>query len=353
MNRAYLYPLSARYKKESQNPYLDNFMDSLKDRFIFLNRHSPSNSGILDILKYLGKTDYLFLHWPENMAEKKAGIIQSLFFIMLIPLLGLINIRIIYILHNKISHTNNRYRIKKAISVTLLKHSYKIITHSKEGIDFINSITVSRPDIFYFPHPIPHEEPCPVTVKDLDILIWGNIAPYKGVHNFLGQLRKSRAGSRWKILIAGKVSSQEYLEELQSAGNDNLTIKDQFIDDDQLSRLICRSRIVLFPYHKKSILSSGAFAKTLVFPVEIIGPACGAFLDFDHMPHVHTFDNEEEIIPLIENALANPVNDYYKHLEDISEKYSWKSFGAAFSRELTKSTTLLLTGKVIQDHIVN
>jgi beta-1,4-mannosyltransferase len=334
MKKAYLYPLSARYKKESQNPYLDNFMDSLSDEFNFINRQHPSSSGILDIFRYLGKTDFIFLHWPENMAEKKGGIIQSILFIMLIPLLGIIKIRLIYVLHNKISHTNNRYRIKKAISIMLMKYSYKIITHSKEGINFINSMVRAKTDIFYFPHPIVDERPFPKTEKDLDILIWGNIAPYKGIHNFLKKLKESGHVSDWQILIAGKVSSPDYLEELLSAGIENLTIVDEFLDDERLNRLICRSRIVVFPYQQESILSSGAFAKTSIFPVEIIGPSCGSFIDFNNIPNVHTFNSEEEIVPLIQNILAKPLSIKYEHLDDMTKKFSWESFGIEFGKSL-------------------
>ncbi|MFW5887147.1 MAG: hypothetical protein ACOCUL_05255, partial [Bacteroidota bacterium] len=81
MNNAYIYPISARYHGKSKNPYMDNFMHSLKEQFYFINKNAPSKTGIFDLAFYIHKVNYVFLHWPENIVEKKMGFLQTFIFL--------------------------------------------------------------------------------------------------------------------------------------------------------------------------------------------------------------------------------------------------------------------------------
>jgi len=334
MNKAYIYPLSARYKEGGHNPYLENFMDSISSDFEFVNRYTPSSSGVFNIVNYILSVKYVFFHWPEDIPERKFGLIQTIGFFILIPILKLRKIKIIYIVHNKISHTNKRYLVKKNISKTLIRQSFLIITHSKEGVSFINSLAKRNKSIFCFPHPVDNEKVFMKTPKEIDILIWGNIAPYKGVHRFLEVLQQRGKDTDWNIVIAGKVSSKSYFDQLKTFNLKNLKILNEFLDNSRLNDLISKSKIVLFPYHKKSILSSGAFARTIVFPVEIIGPDCGAFLDFSYLNNVNTFQDESLILDLVEEKLFSNTKIEHEKLAEIAKKYSWKSFGEAFISEV-------------------
>ena len=327
MKKAYLYPVSARCKKEHYNPYLDNFMNSIEEDFVFLNRYRPSNIGLFDIFKYIGKIDYVFFHWAENICEKKFGLIQTLLLFLLMPVLKFKRVYIISVVHNKISHSNNYYKLKRLISKKLIKQSSCIITHSKDGIPFINSLVKKKNNIVFFPHPVMDERPFPDVRKDIDVLIWGNIAPYKGIHNFLEQIAKKESASNWKIVIAGKFSSKAYYQKIFNLKTENVKIIDDYIDDNQLKLLITRSKIVLFPYHSDTILSSGAFAKSIVFPVHIIGPRCGSFSDFAHFNHIDTFSNYNEMVRLIESRLSETNNAKKDLPAKIINLYSWQKFG--------------------------
>ncbi len=337
LKNAYLYPVSARFKKEHHNPYLESFMNSVEEDFVFLNRNSPSNKGLFDIFKYLRKIDYVFFHWAENICERKFGLMQTFLLFILLPVLKLKRVNIIYTVHNKVSHTNNHYKLKKLISKTLIKYSTCIITHAKDGIPFINSLVKKKNNIVFFPHPVMDERPFPDVKKDIDVLIWGSIAPYKGIHNFLEQIAKKDFSEKWKIVIAGKISSKAYSQKILSIINPNVKIIDEYIEEDQLKELIARSKIVLFPYHADTILSSGAFAKTIIFPAHIIGPRCGSFSDFDDFEHVDTFSDEKEMINLIESRLSetNYLNkDFSSKLLNL---YSWEKFGFTLSSNLLEN----------------
>ncbi len=327
MKQVYLYPITGRNIHSQTNPYLDDFMNSVSNGFRFVNRSQPSKSGLFDILKYLGRTEIVIFHWPENMVEKNFGLFQGIFFFLLIPYLKLRKTKIIYVVHNKISHSNNHYLLKELIAKTLIRFGDLMITHSKDGVDFINSLGKGEENVFYFPHPLKDERPFPKVNKDIDILIWGNIAPYKGIHVFLEKLKGSELLKGLRIVIAGRVSSAEYLEELKKLKSPNVEMIYDYLDDEKLKLIISRSRMVLFPYSPESVLSSGAFAKSVVYPLEIIGPDCGSFSDFSYLDHVNTFTDPDEMIRSVEAGIVNSNSNKYQATDSIIDNYSWENFG--------------------------
>ena len=337
MNKVYIYPITARFDKNHYNPYLDDFMKSLEKSFDFLNRNRPSRIGLFDIVKYIGKINCVFFHWPENISEKKYGMIQSLFLFLLIPVFNYKKIKIIYVVHNKISHTRNNHALKKLIFKSLIKNSYIIITHARDGVTFINQLVRRKNNIFFFPHPVSDQKPMQNHEKDIDVLIWGNIAPYKGAHRFFAQISSCQNCQKWKIVIAGKISSGDYRDQLLNLKTPNIEIIDEYVDDKRLEELINKSKIVLFPYHSETVLSSGVFAKSFVYPVEIVGPNCGSFRDFNQMDNVTVFENENEMVEVIGSRLSAFDNGKTNFIyNEVIDKYSWKKFGKEFISEFSQ-----------------
>ena len=335
MKKAYIYPISSRFHGQTHNPYLENFMDCLEDNFMFVNRNYPSKIGIFDIYRYIFNLQYIFFHWPEDMVERKFGFLQAAGFFLLILLCRIKKIRMVYVVHNKLSHARKNLTLKSMIAKSLAKHS-KTITHSREGVAFVENISGKKADTFYFPHPV---EPVSYieTFKDIDILIWGNIAPYKGIDEFLKMHHHALARKKWKITIAGRVSSNTYLAEMQALLTEDMEIINAFLDEKQLSQLINRSKIVLFPYHPDSVLSSGAFAKTLAYPVHILGPDCGAFADFKHFNNISVFTDRNNILIEAERILQNGnINETVSltEINRITKDYSWVSFKETLIKSL-------------------
>lgn len=336
MRKAYIYPISSRASKNLRNPYLENFMASLSQEFVFVNERHPSDMGISDVIKYLGKIDAVFLHWPENIIERKFGFLQTILLTLLLPFFRIRKVLIVYVVHNKVSHSLKNNWIKKFIMRRVVRHSTFLVTHASEGVEFIQTFSGKKKRVFFFPHPIDNPMPLQIANKDIDVLIWGNIAPYKGVHNFLQALEKNPELKRWKIYIAGKVSSGEYYQELIRIKPEDVVLMNEFIGEEQLHELISRSRLVLFPYLQDSILSSGAFAKTLAYPVAIIGPNGGAFKDFSHLEQVDTFELFDEIPALLRKNLETQNENLQWQNENILKQYSWASFGKAFNEYLNQ-----------------
>jgi beta-1,4-mannosyltransferase len=309
------------------NPYIDDLAASIEKFYNVINKNSPSDKGIFDLLKYIFKIDFLFLNWIENVPERKGGLYQTWFFLAFLPLLRLLGIKIIWTMHNKHSHSVNHIALKKTIFNKLLKKADYILTHSSEGISYGDSIiSGSQSRIKYLPHPVKDRRDKIVTEKKWDILIWGTLSPYKGIVEFLKLLNEQNVQHNYKILIIGKSVSKDYYSSLLSHSNENIVVKDEFIDNTSLKVLINQSKIVLFTYATSSILSSGALMDSIGFGANVIGPDVGAFSDLAKEGIIRIYKNQDEIIPLI-NSQLNGRNSYSQEtITSFLYENSWDKY---------------------------
>jgi beta-1,4-mannosyltransferase len=335
--KAYLYPISARNGSSPYNPYLDNFLNSTKTHLVCLNEEFPSNIGILDIFRFLKEADFLILNWVEDLPEKKGGIIQSAVFLILLKLLRFSRVKVIWTLHNKFTHSSRRLYIKKLLFFNLLEKSDLIITHSEEGISFAESLrpgAASR--VFYFPHPI---VPVAGALKEdidkkYDILIWGTLAPYKAIDTFLESLALHNSLNRYRIMIAGRAVSDEFFSRISKYGNENITIRNQYINKEDLAMLIGQSRAVLFTYSGESVLSSGALIDSVAYGARVIGPDVGAFADLAKAGVISTYDSFEQLLELLDR-LDHPEDPGYRdRLRDFINSHTWPEFSKALGERL-------------------
>jgi beta-1,4-mannosyltransferase len=327
IHNAYIYPNSSR-DGGMTNPYIRNFINSLEGSICFVNREHPSNSGIFDLIKYLHQIDMLFLNWPEEILEKKGGIIQSFFFMLAILYLKIRKVKIFYVFHNKESHVKNRIRLKNFLRNFTAKKSDYILTHAKEGSEIIQKLAYPRhPAILFLHHPVlPAIAGLNSKEKTHDILIWGMITPYKGIDHFLEYIRHEKL-DHLKILCAGKIAGKEYRDKILSFQSDQIEIRDKFLSADELEVSISRSRAVLFTYLEYSILSSGALMDTLRYAPLIIGPDFGAFKDLHDEGLILTYKDLPHLKILLENHLEDhPDAEKINHFISVN---SWKGFGIA------------------------
>lgn len=335
--KAYIYPVTNRIKTGIYNPYLDNFMSSTSHHISYLNSKYPSSTGILNLFRFLHRIDLLMLNWIEDLPDKKGGIFQTVLFLILLKIIKLTHIKIVWTLHNKISHSSDYMAIKKRIFFHLLKNSDLIITHSVAGVHFAESLvpgTSSR--FFYFPHPVvpaKHEyeieEP-----KKYDILIWGTLAPYKAVDLFLDQLYDKKLENRYRILITGKSVSEDFFNKIKKYENASITINNQFIKNDDLTVMIKQSKVVLFTYAGDSVLSSGALIDSVANGALVVGPDVGAFNEMGNEGIIKTYDTYEELFTILER-----IDQYYtleakEKIDNFIFSHQWKDFSKEFEKKL-------------------
>jgi hypothetical protein len=328
MKKAYIYPNSN--KKEATNPYLNDFINALSQNFEFINKYSPSKSGIIDLFKYLDKTDIVFLHWIEDLPDKKGGYLQGILFIILVFLIKIKKIKIFYTLHNKESHYPTNKAFKKVIRKVIHQNADYIIFHSSEGLKLTHQIKTTN--IKYIPHPLKNlSSPEAPTKKEFDIIIWGSIRRYKGIDKFLSFLEERNLLHKYSILIVGSIYPSEYEQYLMKFNSEKIRIQNIFVNDNDLNILIAKSSIVLFTYNESSVLSSGALVYSISQGASVIGPKTGAFLDLHNEGIIGTFNNYEDLLTEIDQHLTNPAKYLNKIPKYIAEN-TWPLFGEKITK---------------------
>lgn len=330
MKKAYIYPATS-INSTASNPYIDDFAGALSGSMIFLNKGKTSRSGILDIFKYMLEADFLFLHWIEDLPNRKAGTLQSLFFLALIlPLCRIRGIRIVYTLHNKESHYSRSRTISGIIRKRVIRQACLILCHAKEGLHLPETANLGS-RIRYLPHPFRENiVPKHPAKKTIDILIWGAIKPYKGIHQFLEYLEVKGLLSSFGILIAGKIDPESYVADLLRYQSKNIQIHNRFFDTEELNELIDQSKLVLLTYDNRSVLSSGALIYSLSRKAMVIGPNTGSFRDLYHESLIEVYENYDDLLMKISKNLSDP-GSFRTKLESYIQHNTWALFGERVS----------------------
>ncbi len=337
MKNVYIYPITAYTHKIIPNPYLDNLISSLEKYFQFLNKDKPATNGIFDIFSYLKKINYIFFNWVEDLPDKRGGWIQGLFFIILVHYLKIRKVKIIWTLHNKMSHYNSNYNFKKYLFRFLFLKSDFIITHSREGIKYANNYRLNNYDkIKYFPHPLEKKFIHFKSNPKYDILIWGSIIPYKGIDKFLQYLYDNKLQLKYKIKIIGKIKPESYKHEIMKLSNSNIHIDDRYIPEKELKENIADTKNVIFTYMSDSVLSSGVLMDTLSYGANILAPSVGAFHDAAEDELIQTFRTYEELLQLIDENMNSAMNHNIDRIASFIEKNNWSQFSLKINEWLNE-----------------
>ncbi|MBN2215326.1 MAG: glycosyltransferase [Bacteroidales bacterium] len=334
MKRIYIYPNTKSrgiIEIDAGSPYMSFLRKELEKRYNLVNINDVTSSGIANLIKYINNTDILFLNWIENLPDKKLGFFQTLLFLILLFIFKLRKKKIIWVMHNKISHVRKGIRFKMKILKILLNTADLVITHSSEGITYAkNTFSVDAHNIKFIHHPLMKSIKTTNYNIEYDIIIWGKIWPYKGIHEFLEYLSVTDLIKKIRILLAGTIYPKEYHKTLRRYESDKVHFIDRFIPDDKLDVLIGKSKAILFTYKTDSLLSSAALMDSLVYTDKIIiGPNAGAFADLANENLVYTYNNFDELVELLRNIDKLKINA--DSLRRFCEENNWEQFGNKIS----------------------
>lgn len=312
---------------ESPNPYLLHLEKSLSDQHKIINQ-SPNKRGVLDLFRFLSRSDIFFFNWIEDISAKKFGKLQTILFLIFLFMAKRFGKKLIWVLHNKYSHEKtNRQWIRFAFE-RMIKNADIIITHSKEGIDFVaESYPKYASKVKYIIHPVEAILPTKSNViKDFDLLIWGTIYRYKGVTEFVEFVHDSPNLHDKKIMIAGICPDPALKENLKGLLRDNIKYIDEFINIEDLAKLANKSKFVLFTYNSDSVLSSGSLMDSIRMSSVIIGPDRGAFRDLKSFNFIKIYQTYEDISAIVDSSDTAP-EVVRKEVEQFCLQNSWDLYG--------------------------
>ena len=332
----YIYPNIPRQQLGSQNPYIERLKAAVRQQGLAVDP-STSPSAFPDLLKHGWKSDMIILNWMEDLPSRRLGVLQSGVAMAYLLFLKAKGVKIIWIKHNNVSHTQNWFRLRKTIQQFLSRHADHILLHAATEDALRSEKTI------FIPHPCnispddiqspgkgnaPNAIPSPGNglEPDIDLLVWGSMLPYKGISEFLEYIKKDEFLQTLNIHIAGKCDPV-YWQQLQAHATAKVQLVNQFLDEDELGRLFRRTRFILFTYNKKSVLSSGVLMDSLVAAKRMIAPNCGAFRDMAVRENFVSLFSDFSDIGYI---YRQHINDYLlndKAVREFVARNSWYEMG--------------------------
>lgn len=316
-----------------KNPYINDFCLNLENQGINILNKNPKGNHLFSISPHVFTADVFIFHWLESVPTYKSGFFQYVYSLALITLLKLFGKEIIWFCHNKRNHSFNT-KTEEFLSNHLLKLIKKkasfIFTHSKEGLEILD---VYKEKTIYLMHPTKNRLVEKVFTNKFDLLIWGTISEYKGILEFLLEVKSNLHLQSLKIKIIGKCENNLLFNEISKSLTKNVNFENRSVSFDELKTLRSSIKFVLIPYKSETILSSAILMDSLSFGFSVIGPNTGSFRELKEETRVtvKTYSNFNEIPNLILNS--NEISNY----ENFLEEYNWSNFTRKMLNEISKT----------------
>lgn len=290
----------------SDNPYTERMMAGLADVVELIHPYPKIRTGAFSFIARALSIDVLWCNWIENLPERRFGRFQAIFFFLFVVAKPLHRIKLVWTMHNKVSHSQLRRGWKSWLTATMLRRADLIFTHAQDGRAYAAEVMPgSEAKVRFFHHPVAeftgdqHEE----AEFTHDVLIWGAMRPYKGVPGFLEALRKAGAERRFRVLIWGRFSDPSEFDACMQLASDRTEIRNEFPSDEEVVAAHRTSRVIVFPYKAASVLSSGALMDSINSQAAVVGPDTGAFRDLHEAGLIEVYRDTDDIVPAIERAM--------------------------------------------------
>lgn len=316
-----------------KNPYSTNYQNAISSYFDVLDSKLKGLSKYMPLgfnfLLSSFKADIYIINWLESVCFLNGGFIQFVAALIGLCIISVRRKKVIWMFHNIHPHQGDNM-MSRILQKKLFNQSCLIISHSKEAASYARK--KARNKVVYRCHPIQTInllEHQPTSSKIYDVLIWGEILPYKGIPEFLEYINDKQLDLSIKVI--GTCKDELLRKRIMSYCNDCITFEDRRASFEELSLLIMQSNYVLFPYKGDCISSSGALIDSIAMGGVVMGPNRGAFKDLAEENVCVVYTSYDEMVAKLK------INDSFSQ-EDINHFVNgntWEQFGIFLNNELT------------------
>ncbi|MDA8689158.1 hypothetical protein OAP82_01275 [Paracoccaceae bacterium] len=303
------------------NPYVKNMHKIL--RTLGELDTKPTTAKIIFRVKYY---DFFIINWVENSIITKCGKISFIKYIKLL----------LKILIWKMS-TNNLINIEHNVYPhNLIASQRKLYSRLNKINKFIYDINISHINFqknCILPHPLYTINTSGTESDEVHdyFLTFGRIEPYKNLEDLISIFNTT--GKNLKIF--GMCADSGYFERLISSKKENITLVNEFLPEEKLSRLVNSCKAVIIPSNSGSMILSGTLMYALSFNKEVIVRSNEfnlSFLErFPELP-IHLFETNSQLLDIVSKFTTNKKN------------YSFEEFRTTHSDENITTTLLTIVG---------
>lgn len=344
----------------TSNPYHELLFTSLENNgiqpvqkskplFLPFTRIILSNPTIdvihLDWLHYFYESDDVS---DKKLINKTISFVRALFFCIDLLLVRIINIKIVWTIHNKRPHKEYYAGLENILnifvgntvnSISVKCHSAKRTISNSHRIHNTSKISII-PDgnyIDYYQNDIckRRARKCLNIDDEFVYMFFGRIQPYKGVTNLIDTFQSlSTTNEDCKLWIVGNPATDQLKNEIhsKSANDEDINIKLDFIPDDDVQYYLNAADVLVFPYN--TILNSGSVHLGLSFAKPIIAPQLGCIPETVPPENTLLYDPSKE--GALRDALIQAKSYDLKSIEEANYQHAisfdWDSIGKQYHK---------------------
>lgn len=158
----------------------------------------------------------------------------------------------------------------------------------------------------------------------LNVLLFGQIKPYKGVEVLLEALKDEYLQQNTVITIVGKCNDQSYLNQITDKIKTlhNVSFQNRFIELSELKKIVKDIHLLVLPMDIKSSLNSSAAMMAFSLRRTVICPNIGTVQEYYGQNYMYTYDYQtiEEHVDQIKKSIRAAIDDLNNDPECMREK---------------------------------
>lgn len=285
------------------NQYVQNTINAIEHALYTKVELAPNLKDAFKNLKTVfsnQKSDIFIINWLENhlrRSNNKLSILGVFKYFIYLIYFRLLAKKIIYVRHNFYPHNMKGWQAKLACYIANIGEKLCHIKVSHSG-------HLESQGYEYVPHPLysspPVEQELQQKHEDEYFIMFGRIERYKKFETIIDHWNNNK-----KLLIAGSVGDQEYLNELKNkASEKNIIFDARFIPEDEATNLVMNSNGLILAHADKDMIVSGSFfyAITLGVPVFAIEKPFFTWLKSEHdFEGLFISTSSVDLVKLIQN----------------------------------------------------
>jgi glycosyltransferase involved in cell wall biosynthesis len=227
----------------------------------------------------------LHVHWVFGFAPPWAGVVPfgrrlaQAWFVFVLGVARLLGIRVAWTAHNTLPH-GRVFHDDVGARRSLVRASRLVLAHSDATLSELEEIGASPRRHEVVPHgplgpsldPSELREPGSGEVPRT-FLFFGKVLEYKGVEELLEAVAELPESVDMELTVAGECPSGDLrrrLTELAARAGNRVWLRLEYLEDDELTRLIAETDVVVLPFRKVttsgSALHAMAHKRPLVLP---------------------------------------------------------------------------------------
>lgn len=292
--------------------------------------------------------DVIHIHWIDPYIKGKNRVTKLIYaqkFLLDIKLVHRMGIKVIWTIHNQVSHDSHFPRIEMWIQRKLAAIIDGIILHNSTTADELAKVfgfDQRKAQIIPIGNYRDVYQPLVDSViarKILNLtnmgriyLYFGMLRPYKGVEQLIKAWNENQ---EWltgnTLLVVGKAENPAYARHLEdmARASQGITVVPQFIPDNELHLYYSVADIVVLPFVK--VLNSSSLILAMSYDKPVIAPRLGGIPETLGVAGdlLYEADDREGISNALKQSLRIDLDELSQRTEKACDQLDWKLIGQA------------------------